>query len=105
MTDIYIDKDPSSQAFESLICVMLRGRHTDKMNAEELRSYINQAGVAIHNIPHFISKGVPLDITVLTMINNLDPSSFSGFIIKKRKWGDWVQMLTPHLIKELPILE
>lgn len=94
-----VNKDPASKAFELLICEMLRGSHIESMNSNELKEYTYRVGVAIRNIPHFISKGIPLDAKIVRIINNLDPASNNG-----QKWGGWVKNIVPSLIPKLPVL-
>lgn len=102
MNNVFFDKDKSSETFEKLICEMLRGPHLQSMNADQLRSYTYKAGVALHNIPHFIAMRVPLSIDILKQIDELDPSTRKGSIRKRQGWGNWVSNLVPYLIDELP---
>lgn len=99
--DVYINKDPASVAFEHLICEMLRGPQIYEMGKDEMRLYMYSVGVAIHNIPHFISKKSTLDMNTISLINNLDPSSEPN-LLKKKCWGNWVKILIPTLIDKLP---
>jgi hypothetical protein len=85
-----------SKAFESLICNVLRGPHIFNMCENDLKKYIYEAGVALHNIPHNIDKGIPLFTDQIIGISQLDPSSNDTY------WGDWVNELVPVLIPSLP---
>lgn len=102
MNRVYLNKDPASEVFEMLICQILRGGHIHTMDANQLQEYIYKAGVVLHNIPHFIICKEPLSYDILKGINDLDPSSKKGRFIKKKCWGDWVSLLVPHLVPELP---
>jgi hypothetical protein len=75
-----------SKALETLICHFLRGGiDTSTMNASELQSYMHQVGVALHNIPHNIDSGEPLNLEQLQSIDGLDPTSSS------KEWGMLVE--------------
>jgi hypothetical protein len=71
-----------SQAFEALICELLRGGvDTSAMSASELKIYMYKVGVALHNIPHNINNNEPLDLCQLQSLDELDPTS------QKNEWG------------------
>lgn len=86
-------------ALRDLICKMLRGRHTDKFDAQELRDYLYQAGVALHNIPFNVTLDLPLVTDQLRLIDRLDPTRTDG------DWGDWVKFLTTEFEQNLPAKE
>lgn len=40
-----------AETVEYIICETLRGEHIDKMNHEELKTYIQRVGIALHGLP------------------------------------------------------
>lgn len=83
-----------TKALETLICEFLRGGiDTSSMSTSELQIYMHQVGIALHNIPHNIVSGEPLDLGQLQSIDKLDPTSTKkewGMLVKNiaRKFGD-----------------
>lgn len=84
------------KALHDLICSTLRENHIQRMSVEHLRTYNYKLGVALHNLPHYLSELQELPITSLVEINELDPS---GSI---ENWGSWARQLTSTIEQELP---
>jgi hypothetical protein len=83
-----------AEALSMLICDMLRGNIQDKKMGE-LSSYVYMSGVALHNIPFYVSGGdLPDDI--FKKINALDPSGSSKI------WGNWCSELAGGFDQKLP---
>lgn len=60
-------------ALERLICEMLRGTHTRSMSQQQLALYVQEAGVALHNLPYLLA-GEELREEQLDAIDRLDPN-------------------------------
>lgn len=40
-----------AETVEYILCETLRGEHIDKMSHEELKTYIQRVGIALHGLP------------------------------------------------------
>lgn len=86
----------SLEAMQTLICDMLRSSHFHMLSKDEMRIYIYQVGVALHNIPINIANRQILYTSQLSDIDRLDPSS------TKYKWGEWVSRYASKTNQVLP---
>lgn len=91
-----ISKHKKSVGLEHLISNMLRGPHFQELNVEDTRSFIDKAGVALHNLPHNITTNEHLRPEQLLEINELDPTG------NDQHWGKWVQDLCGYFEQAIP---
>lgn len=85
-----------STALEYLICDMMRGPHVWSMSLSELQVFIYKAGVALHNVPHFLGEDQEVPESILRSVAEIDPSANEDF------WGEWVTNFCDKLGQDLP---
>lgn len=90
------------KALHDLICDSLRGQHTRGFSLNEMHKYNYSLGLALHNIPNYLSTNNALPLTAYVEINKLDPTGDIG------KWGEWckrfsctIEQLLPNYPKDL----
>lgn len=88
--------NPKAKGLHDLICVMLRGMHFENMSEDQIKSFIYQAGVALHNIPFNVAENKPLLSHQLLEINRLDPDGDDD------NWGSWVKIIAGSFEQDLP---
>jgi len=87
--------NPKARALHDLLCEMLRGPHIHALDVDTLASYIQQAGIALHNLPFFVDGSLDIQPLDLEAINKLDPGAEAG-------WGPWVSAFAATTGIELP---
>lgn len=85
-----------SHALHNLICQMLRGGQINNLDSDAIKTYIYNAGVALHNLPLSIANGSDITIYEFNQVNQLDPTATPG------EWGDWCKMIASDFQQQLP---
>ncbi|NRB78374.1 MAG: hypothetical protein HRU38_06860 [Saccharospirillaceae bacterium] len=84
-----------TMAFSNLIADVLRGPYLDKLDLEQLRYFVYEAGVALHNLPDCILEK-RLSSYDLIKLNILDPTG------SETKWGEWATQFALAFDLNLP---
>jgi len=83
-------------ALHNLICSSLRGQHIKEFSINELQIYTHKIGIALHNIPHYLTSMKELPLTEYLYINELDPSGTNI------EWGYWCKEFSDTINQVLP---
>jgi len=62
-----------AEIVEYIICESLRGPHIEKMSHEDLKSYIQRVGIALHGLPMSIATGEKPSAGQIGEIDSIDP--------------------------------
>lgn len=87
---------PHDSALCNLTRIALTGDHVDEMELEELREFNKKVGDLLADIPQYVRRHASAPLTIMTLINELDPSGNS------LHWGYWCTQFADDMGTKLP---